>query len=92
MVSWKALNNPEAIQELIQLDLERSIREEEIAGLVAFLDDNPNIFEVDPTIDFPNIQIKEEPQEDNDIIEMTEHEVNKEMCKNILKDIINTIN
>lgn len=93
-LAGKALNNPEAIQELIQLDMERSIREDEIAGLVAFLDENPNIFDinVDPSIDFTNVPIKEEPQEDEDIIEMTQQEINEEMCKSILKDIINTIN
>lgn len=96
-LAGKAIKNPDVMNELNQLDLERSLREDEIKSLVAFLDDNPNIFD---SIDYGNTNTIETntalvstPSEENDeVVEMSQEEVNEEMCKSILKDIINTIN
>ncbi|CAF0932227.1 unnamed protein product [Brachionus calyciflorus] len=46
-LAGKAIKNPDVMAELNQLDLERSLREEEVQNLVAFLDANPNIFDID---------------------------------------------
>lgn len=97
-LAGKAIKNPDVMNELNQLDLERSFREEEISSLVAFLEDNPNIFDIeyDPASHFePITPVQSTPiqtESNDDIIEMTDREVNEEMVKGILKDIINTIN
>lgn len=94
-LSGKAIKSNEVMDNLNQLDLERSLREEEVASLVAFLDANPNVFEIDydANSNFENVRPNAlPPPEEDEVVEMTEREVNEELCKSILKDIINTIN
>ncbi|CAF1135107.1 unnamed protein product [Brachionus calyciflorus] len=79
-LAGKAIKNPDVMAELNQLDLERSLREEKVQNPVAFFDANPDIFNCDyePDCNFePITPVTSTPNDE--VIEMTEREVNEEM-------------
>lgn len=89
LLSAKCIKDPEAFSKLQDYVEEKRSREEDVANIISFIDQHPEIYEEPTTPDTrPIVMVPETPETDNEIIEISEEEAREEDAKWVLNQMI----
>lgn len=92
LLSAKCIKDPEAFSQLQDYVEQKKIREEEVANIIQFIDNHPEIYEEPSTPPSrPVVMVPDTPDSDLEVVEITEDEAREEDAKWVLNKLIKNL-